>query len=450
MATKPWIGALVAPNTSKWRFYLEPQIDMSPPNKSLSLQFVNGFKVEDSRQIMFWTNKPNTVVYCAAALGINMKVDTLQQRFMGSGSTSTANGHTDDIMALGVSPNRQLVVTGSLGATPGILLWDAETLEIKGRTKLGRNTRAVSTIRFSKNGDYFFCSDKHNDSNVYCYSAKDMSLLAKDKCGSDAVIDAETGANSTYACATKSGLWFFQYSEGGGIKKNRGIFGSSPRNAMCCVAYAGTQNCFLSGSIDGSIYFWDGISCTKVRPTHEGSVMTIAWSEDVIYSSGFRDNLLKLSTIDGQIIKTYTLPSYAKNIDAFNKRILVGTKCGRMITIDGDTQKEIMHGHWTGETWGLSIDSAGIVYTTADDNTVLAFNPKTKKVEKEGVINKVPGKKYKIGGASTLSLLPPNQQARGIATNKAGHVALGLNDGQLSIRTTQNLGAEIFNDKSAK
>jgi WD40 repeat protein len=195
----------------------------------------------------------------------------------------------------------------------------------------------------------------------------------------------------------------------------------------------------LSGSIDGSIYYWDGISCTKVRPTHQGSVMTIAYNNSIIYSSGFRDNLLKLSSFDGQTLKTYTLPSYAKNIDSFNDRILVGTKCGRMITIDGDNQKEIMHGHWTGETWGLAFDSNGLVYTTADDNTVLAFNPKTTKVVNEGIINKIPGKKYKIGGASTLSLLPPNQQARGIATNKAGHVALGLNDGQLSIRSNQDL-----------
>jgi WD40 repeat protein len=187
---------------------------------------------------MFWTTKPNNVVYCAAALGINMDTNTLKQRFMGTGSLQTANGHTDDIMALGISPDRKLVVTGSLGAQPAILIWDADTMEIKGRTKLGRNTRAVSSIRFSKNGKYFFCSDKHNDSNVYCYNVNNMSLLAKDKCGSDAVIDADTGNNNTFACATKSGLWFFQYTEGEGIKKNRGIFGSNSRNAMCCVTYA--------------------------------------------------------------------------------------------------------------------------------------------------------------------------------------------------------------------
>lgn len=98
-----------------------------------------------------------------------MDVNTLKQKFMGAGDIKSAKGHTDDIMALGVSPDRKWVVTGSLGAQPDIIVWSSDTLEIKGRTKLGRNTRAVSTIRFSKNGKYFFCSDKHNDSNVYCY-----------------------------------------------------------------------------------------------------------------------------------------------------------------------------------------------------------------------------------------------------------------------------------------
>jgi hypothetical protein len=49
----------------------------------------------------------------------------------------------------------------------------------------------------------------------------------------------------------------------------------------------------------------------------------------------------------------------------------------------------------------------------------------------------VAGKKFKIGGASTLSLLPPNQQSRAVAVNKAGHVAIGTNEGYLSIRTSQ-------------
>ena len=94
-----------------------------------------------------------------------------------------------------------------------------------------------------------------------------------------------------------------------------------------------------------------------------------------------------------------------------------------------------MQGHSDGETWGLAIGPEGNVYTTADDNKVLKFNPKTKKVEGCGIVNEKAGKKYKIGGASTLSVLPPNQHSRAVAVNSKGHVAIGSNDGDLSIRT---------------
>jgi hypothetical protein len=77
------------------------------------------------------------------------------------------------------------------------------------------------------------------------------------------------------------------------------------------------------------------------------------------------------------------------------------------------------------------------VYTTADDNKIISWNPKTKKVESTGIVNVKPGRKFRIGGASTLSPLPPNQHSRAVTVNKAGHVAIGTNDGTLSIRTNK-------------
>ena len=50
-------------------------------------------------------------------------------------------------------------------------------------------------------------------------------------------------------------------------------------------------------------------------------------------------------------------------------------------------------------------------------------------MEKKGTINSVAGRKTKILGASSLSLLPPNQQSRAVAVNKKGHIALGTNQG---------------------
>jgi hypothetical protein len=100
----------------------------SAPEKSLTLSFINGFKVEDSRQNMFWGKHPNEIVYCAAAVGVVMNASTLSQRYMGAGEKGSTNGHTDDIMSLGICPKRKLVVTGSLGARPLILVWDSETM----------------------------------------------------------------------------------------------------------------------------------------------------------------------------------------------------------------------------------------------------------------------------------------------------------------------------------
>jgi len=71
-------------------------------------------------------------------------------------------------------------------------------------------------------------------------------------------------------------------------------------------------------------------------------------------------------------------------------------------------------------------------------------------VEGMGIVNETKGKKFRIGGASTLSPLPPNQHSRAVAVNKKGHVAIGTNDGCLSVRTTSDLNKHIFDHKAAK
>ena len=52
-------------------------------------------------------------------------------------------------------------------------------------------------------------------------------------------------------------------------------------------------------------------------------------------------------------------------------------------------------------------------------------------------MNEIRGRKFRIGGASTLSPLPPNQHSRAVAVNSKGHVAIGTNDGCLSVRSTK-------------
>ena len=64
----------------------------------------------------------------------------------------------------------------------------------------------------------------------------------------------------------------------------------------------------------------------------------------------------------------------------------------------------------------------------------MKFNPKTTKVENYAIVNETRGRKHRIGGASTLSVLPPNQHSRAVAVNKAGHVIFGTNEGEVHVR----------------
>jgi hypothetical protein len=58
---------------------------------------VNGYRCEDTRQNLFWTNTPEKIVYFSAAIGIVHDIPSNVQEFFGDGPVKQAIGHSDDI-----------------------------------------------------------------------------------------------------------------------------------------------------------------------------------------------------------------------------------------------------------------------------------------------------------------------------------------------------------------
>lgn len=153
--------------------------------------------------------------------------------------------------------------------------------------------------------------------------------------------------------------------------------------------------------------------------------------------------------------KEIKLPGFAKASDVFNNKIVLGLRNGKIAEVDLNTSEVsvVMVGHSDGETWGLAIDeTTGYVITSGDDNKILVFDPAAKKTVFQGIVDPVAGPKKKIGGASTLSVFPPNQCSRAVAINtKTGHVAVGCNNGTLYIREGfKNLDKTIAKNNNAK
>jgi len=80
-------------------------------------------------------NAKGEAVYMVACLGVVMDPATEKQRFYGGGKVemeSKADAdqsafHRDDIQCLDMSLDRKTVVTGQVGKSPSIHVWNAET-----------------------------------------------------------------------------------------------------------------------------------------------------------------------------------------------------------------------------------------------------------------------------------------------------------------------------------
>lgn len=136
---------------------------------TLKLDYVNGYRAEDTRQNLYWSNTPEEIVYFSAAVGIVHNIASNKQAFFGDGNVKTATGHNDDVESLALSPDRNLVVTGQRGPNPSIIVWEVASRNVVARFKQGNGTRCVRTVKFSADGKYIFSTDEHNDHNIHVF-----------------------------------------------------------------------------------------------------------------------------------------------------------------------------------------------------------------------------------------------------------------------------------------
>jgi len=424
MAVKPWIGALKAPTN-------KPANNPSAPSKKLELEYVYGYRAIDSRQNLFYTSDPSKVVYMTAALGVVLDKNSNTQRFFGGGDIKDTSSHNDDIMALAITPDRKIVATGQVGKNPIICVWSAEDCSLISQFKQGRDTRLVKAIGINKDAQYVASAAADNDHTIFVFDLQG-NKLGSQKGGVDPVLDlAWSPVENIFATAEKRGVSFYTFN--GTLSGKKGIFGGNKMAAMATVAFGPDGRCY-SGSIDGSLYLWNGTSCVKSIQVTSGFINSICVTPERILVGGKNS----IAVFDTSLNKTANIPtgSQVRSLDYHESNILVGLRDGTLVEIDeSNNLKTLMQSHSDGEAWGLAIcPNTGLIVTSSDDNKVMSWDPEARKCIATGIVNEVAGVKKRIGGASTLSVFPPNQCARAVAINSTnGHVAVGTNNGEVHI-----------------
>ena len=252
----------------------------------------------------------------------------------------------------------------------------------------------------------------------------------------DIAFSAQPG-DSTFVTVGQKHIKFWDANT---LESKRGIFGSNgEQTSFSCAAFDDQGNAYTGGA-NGLIYVWSGNTLkTTVKASEGGFVGAMRWVDGKLYS-GAKDGKVRIwNTAGGDLVEEGQVDFEGvliRAIDVYNGKMLVGVRNGFIYEVDLATQTKttIMESHSDGEVWGLSVVNNDQVITSGDDNKIKLWSVSKRKCEATGRICDE-DRKVKRGGASTLSTFSDSKCSRALAYNSSnGHIAVGHNDGTLTIR----------------
>ena len=316
--------------------------------------------------------------------------------------------HTDDITSITISSDRKLAASGQVGSSPAAFVWDAQTGGKKQRFKLPKGSRGIDSIAISQDGQLVAMVDRHDQHNVFLFEVASGALLGTDKGDVNKIFDICFSAKEGDNRFVTAGVKHFKIWDTNPLTGKKGVFGGGgEQTSFACAAFADNGLIFAGGA-NGLIYVWNGSSLKQTLSFHQGFVGAIRFSEGKIYSGGKDGNLNIIDPNSLQLQKTLNFNGILiRAIDVKGGEALVGLRSGSIYRVDlaTETQKVIMNSHSDGEVWGMSLPNDEIVVTTADDNQILAWNTKTRKLVGRGTISNT-AKALKRRGASSLTQFP--------------------------------------------
>jgi microtubule-associated protein-like 6 len=168
------------------------------------------------------------------------------------------------------------------------------------------------------------------------------------------------------------------------------------KNAVNVVSTFQNGQMLLSGGRDGNIHAWDVSRWNE----SQGMKATRTWSmnSNNVFSAIIAD-LVKSTPTEGADKQRSLIGPVATSVRSVcmhedGTRLVVGTQCSQIIELDanvggdgaklfGKDHSVIMHGHFSGELWGLAVHPSKHEFcTVGDDKTLRIWDMKTKHLKR--------------------------------------------------------------------
>lgn len=449
--------------------FIEPNPEV--PEQEFEIEYVYGYRTFDCRQNLRY-NAKGQPVFMVAALGIILDQDSNTMKVFGGQETKMmaknvaddSKYHMDDILSLDISTDRKTVVTGQVGRSPSIHVWDAETAESKCMFRLKEGSRGVAAISVSPCLRYVVSVDLHNDHHVIIHNIKKNKQLLHIEGSKDKIINvawSKKPDDLRFCTVGLKELKFWNPADASKRLFSKGTFGTKAKMTTFSCAVFDVEGTAYTGGQNGMIYTWDQAGqLDRVVKGHGAEITAMIHEQGKLITGGKDNKLMIFNTSKGDITLEKTIDldsSYPRAIDYMDGKVLVGLRNGMIFEYseENETKKNLMAAHHEGEAWGLEVvPEKNLILTIGDDNKVMVYNYLERKFISKGTISKKDkpknAEKAKKVTASTLSDYPPNKQGRAVAyCFHNGHVAISNNMGKVSIRHIDDLDRKIKTLKDA-
>jgi microtubule-associated protein-like 1/2 len=331
-----------------------------------------------------------------------------------------------------------MAATGQNGSKPVAFAWDACTGKKQARFKLDKGMREVTAIAIKPDNTMVALCDNHNDHHIWVFDVQEGKCLKKDKTGPDQIYHVAWSQKEGDCCVAAAGRKHISFWDmDNDFKKKKGIHGGNGNpTSHCCVTWDNKGLCYTGGA-NSHIYCWDGRNLKSTYDVHgRGFVCAIRYCDGKIISGAKDCKIVISDPSEGKCLKEIDVGCLVRSVDMKDDGcILAGLRDGTILEISKAGDKcEIMKSHCDGEAWGLGIVDDDCFVTSGDDNQLFTWSIKDRKAICCGEICDE-DKKAKKGGASSMTQYSPSKCGRAVAVNKHnGHVAVGHNDGRVTIR----------------
>jgi len=452
-SVKPWVASIVPPELE----IVENKLNLA---YDLKIEHVFGYRCYDVRQNIFFVDNCH-ICYMNGAVGIVQNVNDYSQRiFGGLESQDEGECHDDDIVSIAIYKGEvSMIATGQRHMKPSIMIWSPlDPTVIYGHFHQTKGTKEVSNLEFDKNGEYIASVGKDSHHTFFVFSLETKSLYWKGPTGENFIFDLEFNPLGNEFCIvgvkTVIFLYIFSKKKFDALIRNK-KYANETFTAICYTK----EGICLTSTNKGSVLIWERCEVIREVKISETTLHNLSYSMDKIFISdsnknvficNFFNNTYKLFEISDKFI----CDDIVKAIDVSDEGIIVlGLKNGTISikNLNNKNERIITRSHFDGTIQGLEYIPDNFVITTGEDNQIILWNIKTKIAEEVAVINANPNHVVESDKKSELSLkseFAPNQCSRCVSYNyKFDHVAIGINNGTVSIRNgIRKLNQRLIND----